>query len=157
MEKLKTPTTAAQAEQIRQVHEWLLRGASHSQIVAACKSHWPAIDPEPMLLTATAAFVETAYAPHAAIFGWCLDAARELYRRMSDIGDYAGALQAVGRLQSLLKDSKTILADLDAEARAAPRPAEIPIDDLTAIVPCQNQPRPKKRDRKNQKASKRSR
>lgn len=39
-----------------------------------------------------------AQADRTVIRGWCLEALREMYRRMVDIGDYAGALKAIKEL-----------------------------------------------------------
>jgi fructose-specific component phosphotransferase system IIB-like protein len=63
---------------------------------------------------AVAIFRATADADTTVIRGWCLEAYRELYRRMVAIGDFAGALRAV---QSLLKY---------ADSHASPEPDEPP-------------------------------
>lgn len=37
------------------------------------------------------------------LFGWCLESCRDLYRRMVEIGDFAGALRAVKQLAELTR------------------------------------------------------
>lgn len=79
----------------------MLTGATIHEIEAAIRNEWPAADPQSLLDKVELQIGEAADADPAQVRGWCFHAARDLYRRMVEIGDFAGALRAVKILHEL--------------------------------------------------------
>lgn len=81
----------------------MLQGASGSQILEAIAEKYPDMDAGKLLHIAGEHFERIATSDNALIRGWCLEATRELYRRMIEIGDYPNALRAVKQLRDFAK------------------------------------------------------
>lgn len=83
----------------QQVIRWLLDGACEADVIDAIGKEFSGADPAALLQAAMKHFELVAGADPLVIRGWCLEAYRELYRKMIDIGDYANALRAVKELR----------------------------------------------------------
>jgi len=101
---MKTPalvSTKCDPEQLHQVYSWILAGASEHEIVEAARQQWPDLDARPLILCAADELAKAGDADPAILYGWCIESTRELYQRMREIGDFAGALRAVKQLHDL--------------------------------------------------------
>jgi hypothetical protein len=78
-----------------------LSGATEYDIREAMAAAYPDDDPLPLLLGAMAAIRRAANCDHDLIKGFALEATRDLYNRMLQIGDFTGALRAVRQLVDL--------------------------------------------------------
>src|SRR5690242_20058871 len=88
------PTPSALSQTI----VWMLEGNRAEDITEAIKNSFPHEDPAALINAAGDHFATVAEADNGVIVGWCLEAYRELYRRMVAIGDFPGALRAVKEL-----------------------------------------------------------
>ena len=86
---------------VEQVIQWLISGNRDAHIVEAIRETWPDQPLDPLIAAACAQLVEAGNIEPDAIKGWCLEATRELYRRMLEVGDLVGALRAVKTLYEL--------------------------------------------------------
>lgn len=77
----------------------MLQGASGSQIMEAIAEKHPGADVQSLLRKAGEHFENISRADTSLIRGWCLEATRDLYRRMIEIGDYPNALRAVKQMR----------------------------------------------------------
>lgn len=67
----------------------------------AVRTSFPDADAQALLAAVERELIEGADADPHVVKGWCVHAARDLYRRMVEIGDFAGALRAVKLLSDL--------------------------------------------------------
>jgi hypothetical protein len=85
------------------VVDWMLQGASGAQIVEAIAEKYPDADVKVLLQKAGDHFESISRADTSLIRGWCLEATRDLYRRMIEVGDYPNALRAVKQMRDFCK------------------------------------------------------
>lgn len=85
------------------VYRFLLEGHSKADILDACRQNFPKEDPKALIAAATDAFRIVSKESPDIQLGWCMEATRELFRKMSDIGDYIGALRCVKQLHDMSK------------------------------------------------------
>jgi hypothetical protein len=85
----------------------MIDGQSGESIAAAIKELWPKQNPDRILQTAAEHFTRLAHSAPDALLGWCLAATRDLYRKLVEVGDYAGALKAIKLLHDLAQDRPT--------------------------------------------------
>jgi hypothetical protein len=78
----------------------MLEGNRAEDIVQAIRTTYAEENPEQLINAAGDHFATVGEADTSVIRGWCLEAYREMYRRMVDIGDYAGALKAIKELMA---------------------------------------------------------
>ena len=83
------------------VYGMLLEGHSRPEIEEACKSLFPKLDAGKLVGTALTAFERLTNEPPRILKGWCLEASRDLYRKMLEVGDYAGALRAIAEANKI--------------------------------------------------------
>ena len=81
----------------------MLQGASGAQIIEAIAEKYPSADVGQLLQLSGDHFERIANADTALLHGWCLEATRDLYRRMVEVGDYPNALRAVKQLRDFTK------------------------------------------------------
>ena len=86
-----------------EVIDWMLQGASGGHIIAAIGERFPALDVKTLMNGAAKHFENTAKADIGVLRGWCLEATRDLYRRLIDVGDYPNALRAVKQMRDFTK------------------------------------------------------
>lgn len=84
-----------------QVISWLLEGHRDSDIKAAIAERWPEEDAHALAVSAVDHFAKAATCDRRVVVGWGMEAYRDLYRKMLDIGDYANAMKAVKELVAL--------------------------------------------------------
>jgi hypothetical protein len=80
---------------VAKIHALLLEGHSIPEIREACASAFPKHDCQALLELAAKPFLEYSREPEDLVRGWCLGAARDLYRKLNSVGAYADALRAV--------------------------------------------------------------
>ncbi len=80
---------------VHQVFKWIIAGHSEHDVRDAIGEAWPKADPQPLIVAAIQRLADAGEYDAALVRGWCLEATRDLYRRMVEIGDFAGALRAV--------------------------------------------------------------
>ncbi len=89
-----------------QVIKWLVEGHSDGDIVDAIGQFWPDESAEDLINAGLDKITDAGKVEPALIDGWCLMARRELYRRMLEIGDFAGALRATEKIESLVNKKR---------------------------------------------------
>jgi hypothetical protein len=93
----------SETARVNQVYRWILEGATEYDIVEAVQQAWPDADHAKILLAAIDKIKESARIDPTTVAGFCVEATRDLYRRMVEIGDFPGALRAVRQLRDFLK------------------------------------------------------
>ena len=86
---------------LRTVRGYFLQGAAVADIEEKVKTDWPKEDSANIIRAVLDDFATTGRQSKATIDGFCIDAARDLYRRMLEVGDFAGALSAIKELARL--------------------------------------------------------
>jgi hypothetical protein len=79
----------------------VLAGATTHEVHEAIKANWPVAEAAELLERVQQQLGEEADIDADLLRGWCHAATRDLYRRMVEIGDFAGALRAVKLLSEL--------------------------------------------------------
>lgn len=95
------PPPPCDPAQLNQVYKWVLSGVTEADIGEAVRQSWPDAHARPLIVAAAAQLAAAADFDPAIVAGWCIEATRDLYRRMVEIGDFAGALRAVKQLHDL--------------------------------------------------------
>ena len=80
---------------------WMLTGARDADVLEAIETTWPGQPWEPIVTAAVEQLAASAAFDGQVVRGWCFEATKDLYRRMTEIGDFAGALRAVKMLADL--------------------------------------------------------
>lgn len=75
--------------------KWVLAGSTEQDIREAVEHHWPGEDHRGLLTAVMIGLEQTARFTPDVVIGWCFESCRDLYRRMVESADYAGALRAV--------------------------------------------------------------
>lgn len=100
--KSKTPDKKEQAERIHQVFLWIIQGATEHQVAQAIAEQWPDAKSQPLIVAAMNAIITSGEElDRTTIRGWCFESYRELYRRMTEAGDFAGAARVVKEIYAL--------------------------------------------------------
>jgi hypothetical protein len=94
---------ASQAARTNQVWRWILEGASEYDILEAMQQAWPEANHASLLVGAVGKVRESARLDPTTVLGFCVEATRDLFRRMVEIGDFPGALRAIRQLRDLAK------------------------------------------------------
>ena len=100
----RIPETELTAEVVR----LMLEGHSLTDVIEYMQKENKGLTGEQAAQWAFTWFEQSADIPEKSRLGWCLEAYRELYRKMVEIGDFNGAVKCVSEIQKLNKsDSKT--------------------------------------------------
>lgn len=91
------------ADKVHQVFLWVIQGATEHQVKQAIADQWPDIDAMPLITQVIEDLKKQGELDVLSVKGWVFEASRELYRKMVDIGDFAGALRAVKQIHDLTK------------------------------------------------------
>lgn len=91
------------AGRVEIVVRWILTGAREKEIVEAIEAHWPDADMRPLITAAVDDLIKAGEFDGTIVRGWCVEATKQLYRQMAEIGDFAGALRAVQLLWNMSK------------------------------------------------------
>lgn len=98
---LTTCNLSIDPARLEQTVKWLLTGARDADVLEAIRTQWPD-QAVPELIAAAVNELEAAgHYNRRAIRGWCFESTKDLYRRMVEIGDFAGALRAIKQLYDL--------------------------------------------------------
>jgi hypothetical protein len=101
------PSEVASADgPIDQVLRWIVEGQADGDILATIAETWPHEDPEDLYQKAVEQVAGATQVDPDVILGWCFMARRELYRKMLENGDFAGALRATEKIESLIEKLK---------------------------------------------------
>jgi len=85
------------------VFRWIIQGHTEHDIIQAVHAQFPKHDPKKLIGAAMLRIADAGQAPPEVLRGWALEAYRSLYRRMLEVGDFAGALAAVKEIARLPK------------------------------------------------------
>lgn len=86
---------------VTEVFLWIVQGQTEGHIVEAIAAKWPDQDSRPLIVAALQQ-VEKAGDVNARLTkGWCIEAYRELHRRLVEMGDYAAAVRAVAKINEI--------------------------------------------------------
>jgi hypothetical protein len=80
---------------------FFLQGAAVDDVFEKCRELWPGIPVEPIVAEVFETFRKSGERPPAVVLGWCLECARELYLKMLEVGDFAGALNALKEIPKI--------------------------------------------------------
>jgi hypothetical protein len=97
------PVVLTWQTKVEQLTKWILGGASEHDIAEAVQASWPADDHQQMMVEALATLAKSAHFDADLLTGFCVEATRDLYRRMVEIGDFTGALRALKQLHDFAK------------------------------------------------------
>jgi hypothetical protein len=111
--KQQTKTTAAKstavakrgtdADRVEEVFKWILSGITEHELKKKIAEAWPNADDQPLILSAVKRFSQSGQLDPTAVMGFCFEASRDLYNRLVDAGDFAGALRAVKQMADLAR------------------------------------------------------
>lgn len=103
----KSPNTGAikcepiAPEIVHQIVQWLISGAPDADVCEAAATKFPDRDPK-KLMDAAYSFCRAHAHPDAdTVRGWVFLAARDLYRRQIEVGDFASALRTLREIEHL--------------------------------------------------------
>ncbi len=95
---------------VENVFNFLIEGHGNANIIEYLETREvTTAQAKSILEEALTKFVKSAALPKSLRRGWCLEAYRELYRKLVETGDYSGALKAVNdiaKLSDLLSSNK---------------------------------------------------
>jgi hypothetical protein len=84
-----------------QIIAWLLEGHRDADIREAAAARWPGSDPQQLINSAVEHFINAAKCDRRVIIGFGIEAYRDLYRRLIEIGDFTNAIRAIKELVNL--------------------------------------------------------
>jgi hypothetical protein len=92
-----------------------LAGATDRDIRTAITAHFPDADAQSLIVNVLKDLEKKSDTSPDLALGWCIEATREMYRRMVEIGDFPGALRAVKQMAELSKviRDKADMKDMD--------------------------------------------
>lgn len=93
-----------EARRVDQVARWILTGARELDVIEAIQTTWPEAEISGLLADAVKSLAASGKLSPSIVRGWCFEAARSLYQKMVEIGDFAGALAAVKQIHAMAKD-----------------------------------------------------
>ena len=93
----------------------ILEGNTRQDIESAAKNLFPGVRIGPVFDHALAAFATVANESSEVVGGWCIETSRDLYRKMIEVGDYAGALRAVKQVMDTAKIIRDQKRDIFSE------------------------------------------
>jgi hypothetical protein len=86
---------------VEQTVRWLISGARDADVLEAIQTTWPDQALQPLITAAIEQLAASAEFDREVLLGFCFEATKDLYRRMTEIGDFAGALRAIKQLREL--------------------------------------------------------
>jgi hypothetical protein len=85
----------------------VLDGHNPNDIRETIATEHPAANCDLLFAHAQNLFERSAQKPYKAVLGWCMESTRDLYRKMTEVGDFDGALRAVKQLAALAETATT--------------------------------------------------
>lgn len=92
-------------EHVTQIAKMLTDGNALSDVVEYAESRM-SLSRKEVSEIAFEWFVTASNTPHEYTEGWCMEAYRELYRKLVDTGDYNGAIKCVSSLHAISKSKE---------------------------------------------------
>ena len=117
----------SETELTAEVVRLMLEGHSLSDVIEYKQKENKGLTAEQASEWAFSWFEQSADIPEKSRLGWCLEAYRELYRKMLEIGDYNGAVKCVSEIQKLNK------GDIKIKSNVVPVKAETWTDQLMKL------------------------
>ena len=111
-------TITPKPDQVDQVFKWIIEGNNSHDIIAAIKKEFPDAPADALLLAAGDQLRDASRFEMERVVGWAIASTRELYRRLVQTGDYAGALRAIKQTTEIAERYANILQPDEAEAEA---------------------------------------
>ncbi len=102
-------TTIHEVELTTQVARLMLEGHSLTDVVEYLRKDHPDLNAQQATEWAFEWFEQSAEIPEKARRGWCLEAYRELYRKMVEVADFSGAAKCVQEIAKLTKPAPRAL------------------------------------------------
>jgi hypothetical protein len=99
---------------VKTIRDYLLQGAALSDILEQTAIDWPGVNVVPYIDHVFEGFATTARQRPEIVIGWCLEASRDLFRKMVDAADYAGGLAAIKEIAKIKEKSGDTSNDLAA-------------------------------------------
>lgn len=117
----------SEIEMTAEVVRLMLEGHSLSDVIEYMQKENKGLTAEEATKWAYSWFEQSADIPEKSRLGWCLEAYRELYRKMLDIGDFNGAVKCVTEIQKLNK------GDIKTKSNMLPAKSETWTDQLMKL------------------------
>lgn len=99
--KKDKPKRKPDPDKVKICRGYFLQGAAIGDILEKCRTDWPGVDLDPIIAEVLETFKREGERPPSVVLGWCLECARELYRKMLEVGDFAGALNALKEIPKI--------------------------------------------------------
>ena len=100
---LKPAVEPPPADRIEQVFRWIVEGHTEQDVDEAVAETWPDQAAQPLIVAAVVKLAKAGKLDAGIIRGFCFEAFRELYRKMVEAGDLAGALKAVKEIDEMAR------------------------------------------------------
>lgn len=120
----RAKTVRLKPSEVTQVAKWIIAGHDASDITEAVRASKFDGEPGPLILAAMGRLKRAANFDPMIMLGWCVEATRELYRKMVESGDYAGALRAVKQMERMAVNVRDQDEEDDTEAGEADADSE---------------------------------
>lgn len=91
----------------------LLEGNTLPEVHSALRARFPGCNPDRVVRNAAKAFAQLAAQDRDSVRGWTIAAARDLYRKMVEIGDFAGALKALSLIDKFYTQRESVPGQSD--------------------------------------------
>jgi len=96
----------ADDERVEQVVKWIIDGNSAYDIEQSIRETWPDASVQQLALAATQKLIDAAKITPDVVKGFCIEATREMYRKLVEIGEFAQALRAIRQLWDMTNTVK---------------------------------------------------
>ncbi len=100
----KAKTKKQNVDPVSQVMTWIIAGATERDIRASIAEHFPKLKADSLIASVMEDLEKSGGSSPDVILGWCFEASRDLYRRMVEAQDFAGALRAVKQIAELTRN-----------------------------------------------------
>lgn len=81
--------------------QWIIQGNTEHDIKDAIAQKFPGEKAEPLITTIVKRLEDSGQTSPDLVKGFCIEATRELMRKMIEVGDYANALAAVKTMHAI--------------------------------------------------------
>ncbi len=79
----------------------MIEGQTLAAIREAMAAQYPQVSADHTIAAANSTFLELSQQSPDSLRGWCLAASLDTYRKLSEVGDYSGALAAIKTIDRL--------------------------------------------------------
>lgn len=95
------PNSSSFESDVIKVYQMLLEGHSKGDILEAIAQLYPNRDANKLIASAMESFSIISSEQSDTVKGWCMEATRDLFRKLNEVGDYDGALRAVQQFHKI--------------------------------------------------------